>query len=415
MKPQEHKLNPYDHRVLGQKLELFALKPHDIGKGLILWLPNGMIIREELENWAKDIERKAGYKSVKSPVIGKEALYECSGHLAYYKDDMYAPIEIEDERYYLRPMNCPHHHHIYSLRPRSYRELPYRIAEYGEVFRYEASGALSGLIRPRGFCINDAHIYCSQDQVFDEFVKVLEMYQYYYDILGIKDYYMRLSKADFKNSKKYAGDPAQWKWAEDIARRAMIKVDMPFIEADGEAAFYGPKIDVQIKSAVGQEYSISTNQLDFMAAEKFDLKYVDQDGADKPLCVIHRAPLGSHERFIAYLIEHFKGAFPFWLVPEQIRVLPIADRHADYAALARDRLFAQGFRAEVDDRSISLNARLKDVHRMKVPYVLILGDAEVKNNKWSLKSRDGDRLNDQNPDDMMRLFQRLKDEKALSL
>ena len=388
---QREEAKKRDHRKLGKELGLFTFAPDLIGQGLPLWLPKGTVIRDELEAWAKQIEHEHGYERVVTPVLGKEELYLCSGHLPYYKEDMYEPIQMEEERYYLRPMNCPHHHHIYKAEPRSYRDLPLRVAEYGNVFRYEASGSLSGLMRTRDFCQNDAHIYCRADQVEDEFANVLELYRYYYDILGITDYWMRLSKPDFSKGDKYVGEADKWEAMQNVARSAMDKVSFPYIEVDGEAAFYGPKIDVQIKSAIGTEYTISTNQLDFLATERFDLNYVGDDGHDHGVYVIHRSPLGSHERFIAYLIEHYAGAFPVWLAPVQIKLIPVSDKHRDACQILVKRLRSVGLRAELDSRSETMNARIREAHAQKIPYAVIIGDKEIEQQTVSVRDRNNER------------------------
>lgn len=378
-----------DHRKLGKELGLFTFSPDLVGQGLPLWLPNGTILRDELEAWARQVEAEHGYQRVVTPIIGKEALYECSGHLAYFKEDMYAPIVIDEERYYLRPMNCPHHHQIYKSDKRSYRELPFRIAEYGNAFRYEASGALSGLMRTRGFCQNDAHIYCSEDQAEEEFANVLKLYLYYFKILGIKEYYLRLSKPDLSQGDKYINDPEQWEKALSIVRKAMEKVDFPFVEVDGEAAFYGPKVDVQIKSAIGTEYTISTNQLDFLTAERFDLNYVGEDGQLHRVYVIHRAPLGSHERMIAYLIEHFAGAFPVWLSPVQAIILPVSDKQIEYCKEMHALFMKNGIRTQLNLANDTMSYKIRNALMLKIPYLVIIGDQEVSSGTVSIRDRTG--------------------------
>src|SRR5215472_4630457 len=343
-----------DHRRIGRELELFTFSP-DVGAGLPLWMPNGMVIRQELEFLALQEERKDGYRRVATPHIAKDALYLRSRHLPYYAEDMYQPLDIDGEKYYLRPMNCPHHHLIYGATRHSYRELPIRIAEYAQDYRYEASGGLSGLMRVRGFCQNDAHIYCRYDQAKEEFIRVMQLHARYYDLMGIKEYYMRLSLPDTANLEKYVDNPGAWLDAAEIIRAAMKESGYPFIEAHGEAAFYGPKVDFMIKSVIGTEYAISTNQLDFMATANFNLTYIGEDGAEHPVYVIHRAPLGSHERFTAFLIEHYAGAFPTWLAPIQARVIPISEKATDYAHKVLDKLFqtpvvngTTGLRVDID-------------------------------------------------------------------
>ena len=384
-----------DHRLLGKQLDIYAMS-EAVGVGLPLWLPNGTIIRLELERLARAWEGKAGYRPVSTPVIAREGLYLKSGHLPYYQDDMYAPIDIDEQRYYLRPMCCPHHHEVYLSRPRSYRDLPLRLAEYGQVFRYEASGALSGLLRARGFCQNDAHIYCREDQAKEEFIQVMRLHQRYYDLLGIKDYYMRLSLPDLEGSCKYVDDPAAWTRAIEIIREAMAESDLPCVEVPGEAAFYGPKIDFMIRSAVGQHFAISTNQLDFVASRRFGLTYTGNDGNPHPVYVIHRAPLGSHERFVAFLLEHFAGALPVWLAPVQAVVIPVSDRHQGYAQEVRERLgavaaptFDTCLRIDVDEANERMQKKILRAQQAKVPYMLIVGDKEAATESVSVRRRDG--------------------------
>lgn len=311
-----------DHRRIGKELELFTIS-EEVGPGLVLWLPKGNIIKEEIENWAKETEKKWGYLRVTTPNITKGGLYVTSGHLPYYKDDMYPPMKLDDgEEYYLKPMNCPHHHMIYAARVRSYKELPLRLAEYGTCYRYEASGELFGLMRVRGFAQNDSHIYCTEEQAVDEFVSVMKLHEYYYKTLGIKGYHLVLSLRDPKNKKKYHGDEAMWKKAEELMRQACSKVDIPMVEDVGSAAFYGPKIDFVVRSSIGREFAISTNQIDLFMGKRFKLAYIDADGKEKTPVIIHRAPLGSHERFIGFLIEHWGGAFPSGFHPSRLRFFP---------------------------------------------------------------------------------------------
>jgi threonyl-tRNA synthetase len=384
-----------DHRRLGQQLGIFTFS-EEVGQGLPLWLPNGTIIREELEKLAKEEERREGYLRVATPHLTKDALYYRSGHLPYYREDMYAPVEIEGAEYFLKPMNCPHHHQLYLARPRSYRELPLRLAEYGQVYRYEQSGVLSGLMRTRGFCQNDAHIYCRDDQAREEFLRVMRLHARYYETMGISEYYMRFSKPDLNKLDKYVNEPDKWLIAMEIIKQAMDESGYPYFEADGEAAFYGPKIDFMIKSAIGNEYAISTNQLDFLATERFNLTYVGQDGKDHPVYVIHRAPLGSHERFVAFLIEHYAGAFPTWLAPVQAVVITIADRHNDYGRQVYDRLFNAevptalgGIRVELDEARESMQKKIRNAQLQKIPYMLIAGDREMQEGTVAVRLRSG--------------------------
>ncbi|HEX3665859.1 MAG TPA: threonine--tRNA ligase [Rhizomicrobium sp.] len=384
-----------DHRKLGKELELFTFSP-DVGAGLPLWMPNGMVIRQELEFLALQEERKDGYRRVATPHIAKEALYYRSRHLPYYNEGMYAPLDIDGENYYLRPMNCPHHHLIYGATRHSYREMPVRIAEYGQDYRYEASGGLSGLMRVRGFCMNDAHIYCRYDQAKDEFIRVLRLHARYYDLMGIKEYYMRLSLPDMNKLDKYIDEPERWVAALDIIKAAMDESGYPYVEGKGEAAFYGPKIDFMIRSAIGTEYTISTNQLDFLATQTFGLSYTGEDGKDHPVYVIHRAPLGTHERFTAFLIEHYAAAFPVWLAPIQARIIPITDRVADYALSVQERLMnlpvvngTGGLRIDIDLSSERMQRKIRDAQTMKIPYMLVIGDKEAEANSVALRLRSG--------------------------
>lgn len=387
-----------DHRRLGKQLDIFTVNP-DVGSGLPLWLPNGTILRDELEYLARIKEHKEGYKRIKTPIITKEALYYRSRHLPYYAEDMYAPMDIDGENYYLRPMNCPHHHTVFAHGKHSYRDLPMRFAEYGDVYRYEASGAMSGLMRARGFCQNDAHIYCRHDQAKDEFIRVMHLHAHYYELFGIKDYYMRLSLPDLDKLDKYVDEPDEWLKALDIIKQAMDESGYRYIEAKGEAAFYGPKVDFMIKSAIGTEYAISTNQLDFLATKTFDLTYIGEDGAEHPVYVIHRAPLGSHERFVAFLLEHYAGNFPTWLAPIQARVIPIADRHIDYAHEVEARfkgLFARNAtgapRIDSDISSERMQKKIRAAQLLKIPYMLVVGDKEQEEGTVAVRLRNGEDL-----------------------
>ncbi len=384
-----------DHRKLGQELDLFTFSD-DVGQGLPLWLPNGTVLREELEKLAKEEERRDGYVRVATPHITKDKLYYRSGHLPYYREDMYAPLDIEGEEYFLKPMNCPHHHQLYLARPHSYRDLPLRLAEYGQVYRYEQSGALSGLMRTRGFSQNDAHIYCRFDQAKDEFLRVMRLHARYYDLMGIQEYYMRFSKPDLNKLDKYVNEPQKWLDAMVIIQQAMDESGYPYIEAEGEAAFYGPKIDFMIKSVIGNEYAISTNQLDFLATERFNLKYIGEDGLEHPVYVIHRAPLGSHERFVAFLIEHYAGAFPTWLAPVQAIIIPIAERHNEYGRQVYQQLFdadvptsTGGLRIALDDDSERMQKKIRNAQLKKIPYMLVVGDKEAEEGAVAVRLRNG--------------------------
>ena len=373
-----------DHRVWGEKLKLFTFAS-EVGPGLPLWLPNGTILRDEIEAYAKQIEKEWGYQRVTTPHIAKDTLYKTSGHLPYYKDSMFPAMELDDGTYYLKAMNCPHTHLIYKAEQRSWRDLPLRFAEYGTVYRYELSGTLAGLLRVRGMTQNDAHIYCTEEQIEEEFLKVMKLHEFWYTkVFGIKDFRMRLSLPS-RDKAKYITDPKGWKKAVGIVQSAMKRSGFPFEFAEGEAAFYGPKVDFQIKSVVGREESASTNQLDFIAAKRFNLTYKDKDGKDKPVYVIHRAPLGSHERFIAFLIEHYAGAFPLWLSPEQIWVLPISDKLNAYAQSVHAKL--SQFRVKLKDENETLGKKIRQGEMQKIPYLLIVGEKEENAGTVSVRQR----------------------------
>lgn len=384
---QQEEAEKRDHRKLGKDLELFDFS-EEIGAGLPLWLPKGTIIRDELENWAKETEKNQGYQRVATPHITKSKLFFTSGHLPHYADDMYAPFKIDEEEFYLRPMNCPFHHMIYKSKPRSYRELPLRLAEYGTVYRHERSGALSGLMRVRGFTQNDSHIYCAMEQAKEEFLRVMKLHEMYYKKLGIKDYYMVLALRDPKNKEKYHGDDAMWELAEKLTREAMNESKIPYKEEIGGAAFYGPKIDFVIQTVSIKEYAISTNQLDLYMGKRFDLEYTDANGKKQTPAIIHRAPLGSHERFVAFLIEHYAGAFPVWLAPVQARILPIStEKHLDYGKKIRAELIANGIRAELDETNETLGKKIRAGELQKIPYLLVVGDKEIKAESVNVRTR----------------------------
>ncbi len=367
-----------DHRKLGERLKLFTFA-EEVGPGLPLWMPRGTIVRDEIEKYAKEVEKEWGYQRVATPHIAKETLFKMSGHIPYYADSMYPPMKLDDGNYYLKAMNCPHTHMIYKAELHSYRNLPLRYAEYGTVYRYELSGTLAGLLRVRGFTQNDAHIYCREDQAVDEFLRVMDLHKFWYEkIFGIKNYYMRLALPK-KDKKKYAGASAGWVKAVKLVRLAMEKSGLPFVEAEGEAAFYGPKVDFQIKSVIGREETASTNQLDFLAAERFGLSYRDKDGKDKPVYVIHRAPLGSHERFVAFLIEHFAGAFPVWFAPVQAEVINVGSGQRKYADGVYKQLSDAGLRVNLSDENLTVGKRIREAELMKIPYILVVGDKEEKN------------------------------------
>lgn len=383
---QQEEAKKRDHRILGEKLDLFTFD-ESIGKGLPLWLPRGNIIKEELENWAKKTETKWGYQRVTTPIITKEDLFYTSGHLPLYKDSMYAPLQIEEENYYIKPMNCPFHHKIFSARMRSYKELPLRVAEYGWCHRYEDSGSLFGLMRVRGMQMNDAHIYVQKENAVEEFVKVIQLHEYYYKALGIENYEMELALRDPSKMDKYHGNEEDWKDAERMTIEAMEKSGVPYKVVHEGAAFYGPKMDFQIYSSIGRAFTASTNQLDLYMGKAFGLEYVDSDGVRKTPAVIHRAPLGTHERFIGFLIEHFGGNFPLWLSPTQITLLPIADAHHDFAKNVFSTLQDSDIRVEVDTAKEGLGKKIRATREMKTPYWAVIGDAEVANGTVTLEHR----------------------------
>jgi threonyl-tRNA synthetase len=382
-----------DHRKLGKELEIFIFDD-EVGPGLPLWLPNGGIIIEELEKLAKEMEEKAGYLRVRTPNLSKEDLFIHSGHLPYYAESMYPPMELEGVKYYVKPMNCPMHHKIFGSKLRSYRDLPVRLAEYGTCYRYEKSGELFGLMRVRSMQMNDAHIYCGEDQFEQEFMGVIALYHKYFELFGIEKYVMRLSlHAKSGLGKKYVDNKRLWLKTEDMVRRAMDNGGVPYVEREDEAAFYGPKIDVQIWSAIGREFSLATNQVDFAVPERFDLKFTNKDGQDEvPLC-IHRAPLSTHERLVGFLLEHYAGNFPVWLSPEQVRVISITDNQNEYAESIAKQLRKQGIRAHADLSSQRMNAKIRSAQLMKVPYMLVVGESEMKAGQVSLRVRDGSQQN----------------------
>ena len=380
-----------DHRKLGKELSIFTFDD-EIGAGLPLWLPNGTAMIEELETLAKQTEKKAMYSQVRTPHLTKGSLYEKSGHLKHYKESMYPAMDIDGTEYYVKPMNCPHHHKIYSSSPKSYRDLPVRLSEYGTCYRYEKSGQLFGLMRVRSLQMNDAHIYCTEEQFKSEFLNVCNMYLYYFKIFNIKKYSMRLSlhsKAGL--GEKYVDNPKLWATTENWVRQVLTDGGFDFIEVEGEAAFYGPKIDVQVWSAIGKEFTLATNQVDFAVPKKFNLTYKDENGDEKtPLC-IHRAPLGTHERFIGFLIEHFGGNFPLWLAPIQVAVLPISDKVLDYAQEVVDELRLIDIRVVLNSRSDKIGAKIRQSELEKINIMLILGVNEKNEKSVSLRRRfDGD-------------------------
>ncbi|MDP1765246.1 MAG: threonine--tRNA ligase [Sediminibacterium sp.] len=374
-----------DHRKLGKELSIFTMD-EDIGPGLILWMPNGTVIIEELEKLAKETEEDAGYKRVVTPHIAKENLYITSGHLPYYQESMFPPMELDGTKYYLKAMNCPHHHKIYDAEQKSYKDLPYRLAEYGTCYRYEQSGELFGLMRVRCLHMNDAHIYCTKEQFAQEFKAVNEMYLTYFEIFGIDKYVMRLSLHDpAKLGQKYINEPELWLETEEMVRQVLIESGTPFVEVQDEGAFYGPKIDVQIWSTIGREFTLATNQVDFAQGRRFNLSFTNKDNTPETPLIIHRAPLGTHERFIGFLLEHYAGNFPVWLAPLQVKILPISDKFLDYAGMVHKQLRKAGVRVEIDDRQEKIGKKIRDTELLKVPYMLVVGEKEMNENKLSVR------------------------------
>jgi len=376
-----------DHRKLGKELDLFLIDEM-VGRGLPLLTPKGAAIRHQMEEFILRLERRQGYEHVKTPDIARLELYKVSGHLDRYRESMYAPSEMEDEEWQLRPMNCPHHIRLFQRKPSSFRDLPVRIAELGTVYRYEKSGEVSGLIRVRAFTINDAHIFCRPDQLNVEFERVIQLILQVYRAFGITDFYFRLSLRD-EVSNKWMGDPGIWQRAQDAAREALRASGHPFVEAPGEAAFYGPKLDVQIKDAIGREFSLSTNQIDFLLPERFGLEYVTSEQTMERPVMLHRAPIGSMERFMAYLIEHYAGAFPVWLAPVQLVFIPIADRHLEAVSRLAERFREKDLRVEVDGKAERMQAKIRNAQLQKVPYMAVVGDKELEAGTLNIRRREG--------------------------
>jgi threonyl-tRNA synthetase len=389
---QQEEAKKRDHRKLGAEMDIFAFDD-DVGPGLPLWLPNGAVIAEELERLAKETEFLDGYVRVRSPHIAKESMYLKSGHLPYYEESMYPPMEYEGGKYYLKAMNCPHHHKVFAARPHSYRDLPLRLAEYGTVYRHEKSGELFGLMRVRSLEMNDAHIYCTEEQFASEFKRVNEMYLKYFNIFGIEKYVMRFSThAPDKLGKKYVDQAELWKKTEDMVRNVLIESKIPYVEIPDEAAFYGPKIDVQVWSAIGREFTLATNQVDFAVPARFDLTYTGKDGkAETPLC-IHRAPLGTHERFIGFLIEHFAGKFPTWLSPLQVAIVPVKETHEAGAQDIANKMKEFFIRTDVITNGDSLGKRIHAAKKLNTPYVIVLGDKEIASGNLTIERRDGTKI-----------------------
>ena len=382
-----------DHKKLGKELGLFTID-ETVGKGLPMLLPKGATIRRELERFIVDEELRRGYEHVYTPDIARLELYKKSGHYPYYKEDMYAPIVIDDDEFMLRPMTCPHHFQMYLSKPHSYRELPIRIAELGKLYRYEQSGELMGIQRTRTFCLSDAHIICaSEEQAVEEMGKALDLIEYANGVLGLRmgeDYRYRLSLGDRKNTEKYYKDDNGWEKAEKLLRELMKKRGVEFEEAKNEAAFYGPKIDIQMKNANGKEDTAFTVQYDLCMPERFNLTYIGEDSKEHRAFVVHRSSIGAMERIMAFLIEKYAGAFPLWLSPVQVKVLPIGEGHIEYAKSVFEKLKSENIRVELDDSNESLGKKIRNAKTEKIPYMLVIGDKEVSENKVTLESRDDD-------------------------
>jgi len=409
---QQEEAAKRDHRKLGRELEIFTFDD-EVGPGLPLWLPNGGAMIEEIEKLARDVELRHGYVRVKTPHITKETLFQRSGHLPYYAESMYPPMELEGVRYYIKPMNCPMHHKIFASKPRSYRDLPLRLAEYGTCYRYEKSGELFGLMRVRSMQMNDAHIYCSEKQFEQEFMAVIDLYLEYFKILDISEYVMRLSTHSAEGlGKKYVDNPELWLKTEDMVRTAMQRNSIPFVEIPDEAAFYGPKIDVQVKSAIGKEFTLATNQVDFAQAERFELEFTNEQGAKERPLIIHRAPLSTHERLIGFLLEHYGGAFPVWLAPVQAVIIPVTDGHVEYAEKLDKELKEIGIRVKVDSRSDRMNYKIREAQLGRVPYMLIVGDKEVSGGTVSVRLRNGEQKNNLSLDEFKKAVVKVIVDKA---
>ncbi len=388
---QQEQAKQRDHKKLGKELDLFVFS-ETVGKGLPLWTPKGAAVRRELERFIVDEELRRGYLHVYTPDLANLALYKKSGHYPYYKDSMYAPIVIDDEEYMLRPMTCPHHFELYLSRPHSYKELPMRIAELAKLYRYEQSGELSGLQRVRSFCLADAHIVCRREQAESEINGVIDLIEFIAGMFGLKageNYHYRLSLGDRSDDKKYFKDDASWDYAENVLRSVLEARKAHFVEAPQEAAFYGPKIDVQMKNVNGKEDTAFTVQYDFVMPKRFDLKFINEKGEEEQPIVVHRSSIGAIERVMAFLIEHYGGAFPVWLAPTQVKILPIAEAHLAYAQKLADELRALQVRVELDDRAERLPAKIRDAQLEKVPYMVVIGDKEMASDQLAVRSREG--------------------------
>jgi len=389
---KQEEIKKRDHRKIGKDLDLFVFSDL-VGKGLPIFTEKGSAIRRELERFIVDEEIKRGYKHVYTPDLAKVELYKTSGHYPYYKDTMYPLMKVDEEELILRPMTCPHHYQYYASKPRSYRELPFKIAELAKQFRYEKSGELTGLIRVRSFCLADSHIICQKEQAVDEIMNVLDLIEYVANVLGLNaGRRYRLSLGDRKDEKKYYKDDTAWDYAENVLRQVLIQRKANFFEAGDEAAFYGPKIDIQMKNFAGKEDTAFTVQYDFVGPKRFNLTYIDSDGKEKEPIVIHRSSIGAVERTMAFLIEHYAGAFPVWLSPVQAAIIPISDNHLEYARKIEKELKAMDVRVQVDDRNERMNQKIREAQLQKIPYMLVVGDKEEANNTVAVRLRTGEQL-----------------------
>ncbi|AIF43242.1 threonine--tRNA ligase [Virgibacillus sp. SK37] len=382
-----------DHRKLGKELDIFTVS-QKVGQGLPLWLPKGATIRRTIERYIVDVEEKLGYDHVYTPVLGSKELYETSGHWEHYQEDMFPPMEMDNETLVLRPMNCPHHMMVFKNQLWSYRQLPVRIAELGTMHRYEMSGALAGLQRVRAMTLNDAHIFARPDQLKDEFVRVIELIQRVYKDFGINDYYFRLSYRDPEDKEKYIDNDEMWEKTQSTLKQTMEELNLEYVEAEGEAAFYGPKLDVQVKTALGKDETLSTVQLDVLLPERFDLTYIGEDGKEHRPVVIHRGVVSTMERFVAFLIEEYKGAFPTWLAPVQVKVIPVSPQvHLDYAKSVADKLRLQNIRVSIDERDEKIGYKIREAQTQKIPFALVLGDNEIEENAVNVR-RYGEKISE---------------------
>lgn len=402
-----------DHRLLGDKLDLFVISPL-VGKGLPLWMPRGATLRDTLERWLRQVQIDNGYEPVVTPHIGNLDLYRTSGHYPYYTDSQYKPIDVDEEQFLLKPMNCPHHIQIYKSRPRSYRDLPVRYAEFGTVYRYEQSGELHGLTRVRGFTIDDAHLFVRPEQLVEEFKAVVKLIQYVFNTLGLADFSARVGTRD-PESDKYVGDPSQWDKATEAIIQACDELGLPYVVESGEAAFYGPKLDFVVRDVLKREWQLGTVQVDYNLPERFELEYVDSDNTHKRPVMIHRAPFGSMERFVGILIEHFAGEFPVWLAPDQAVVIPIRPEHNDYAEQVKQTLKARGLRVSSDLREKNMRTKIKEHRRMLIPYLLIVGDRDVEDGTVSVRLRTDEDMGAMPLGDFADMAQRLSDTHSMEL